>query len=117
MEKLRNKWNCYDFQHFINGVKKENPRYVADQLRAIDRYLDEQAPTKTFVAMVMKECCEHYRYRFGQFQAVFEALKAESAAKGEESAAYPHTGVEYKGMDVYTKAFQDRVVKAGVETA
>ena len=117
MESLRKKWNCYDFQHFINGVKKENPRYIADQLRAIDRYLDEQAPTKTFVAMVMKECCEHYRYRFGQFQAVFESLKSETVTKGEESAAYPHTGVEYKGMDVYTKAFHDRVVKAEVETA
>lgn len=65
----------------------------------------------------MKECCEHYRYRFSQFRTVFEAMKAEAAAKGEESAEYPHAGVEYKGMDVYTKAFQDRVVKAGVETA
>ena len=37
--------------------------------------------------------------------------------EGEESAAYPHTGVEYKGMDVYAKAFHDRVVKAEVETA
>ena len=117
METLRKKWNCYDFQHFINGVKKENPRYVADQLRAINKYLDEQAPTKTFVAMVMKECCEHYRYKFTQFQSVFELLKSEEASKGEESAAYPHTGVEYKGMDVYTKAFQDRIVKAEVETA
>ena len=48
---------------------------------------------------------------------MFELLKTESAAKGEESAAYPHTGVEYKAMDVYTKAFQERIVKAGVETA
>ena len=23
MERLRKRWNCYDFQHFINGVKKE----------------------------------------------------------------------------------------------
>ena len=117
METLRKKWNCYDFQHFVNGVKKENPRYVADQLRAIDRYLDEQAPTKTFVAMVMKECCEHYRYQFSQFRLVFEMMKSESAAKEEESANYPHAGVEYKGMDVYAKAFQDRVVKAEVEPA
>ena len=116
MEILQKKWNCYDFQHFINVVKKENPRYVADRLRAIDKFLDEQAPTKTFVAMVMKECCEHYRYRFTQFQSVFELLKSEEAAKGGGSA-YPHAGVEYKGMDVYTKAFQDRVVKAEVETA
>ena len=67
--------------------------------------------------MVMKECCEHYRYQFGQFRAVFEAMKSESAAKGEESAEYSHAGVEYKGMDVYTKAFQERIVKAEVEPA
>ena len=117
MESLRKKWNCYDFQHFVNGVKKENPRYVADQLRAIDRYLDEQAPTKAFVAMVLKECCEHYRYKFSQFRAMFELMKAEAAAGGDESVEYPHAGVEYKGLDVYAKAFQERVVKAEVETA
>ena len=98
-------------------MKKENPRYVADQLRAIDRYLDEQAPSKTFVALVMKECCEHYRYQFSQFRTVFELLKSETVSKCEESAAYPHTGVEYKGLDVYAKAFQDRVVKAEVKTS
>lgn len=114
MEKLRKKWNCYDFQHFINGVKKENPRYVAEQLRAIDRYLDEQSPNKNLVAEVMKECCEHFRYRFTQFQAVFELKKAEFSAQGEACTDYPHAGIEYKGMDIYTKAFQDRIVKAEV---
>lgn len=29
MERMRKRWNCYDFQHFINGVKKENPRHIA----------------------------------------------------------------------------------------
>ena len=114
MERLRKKWNCYDFQHFVNGVKKENGHFVADQLRAIDRYLDEQRPTKSFVAMVMKECCENFRYRFSQFQAVFELRKAEEHMTGEEGTTFPQTGtgVEYKGLDVYSKAFQDRVVKA-----
>ena len=27
VERMRTKWNCLDFQHFINGVRKENPRY------------------------------------------------------------------------------------------
>lgn len=116
METLRKKWNCCDFQHFVNGVKKENPRYIANQLQAIDRYLDEQCPSKLFVAMLMKKCCENYRYKFSQFRTTFELLKSEETAKGEESSAYPHTGVEYKEMDVYTKAFQDRIEKAEVVT-
>jgi hypothetical protein len=43
----------------------------------------------------------------------------ELKSTGEEGTTFRQTGtgVEYKGMDVYTKAFQDRVVKAEVETA
>ncbi len=119
LESMRKKWNCYDFQHFVNGVKKENPRYVAEQLRAISRYLDEQAPDKSFVALVMKECCEKYRYKFSQFKAVFDLRKTEEHGTGEAGTTYKTTGtgVEYKGMDVYAKAFQDRVVKAEEGTA
>ena len=86
---------------------------------AFDRYLNEQEPTKSFVAMVMKECCENYRYQFSQFKAVFELRMVELKSTGEEGTTFRQTGtgVEYKGMDVYTKAFQDRVVKAEVETA
>jgi hypothetical protein len=66
--------------------------------------------------MVMKECCENYRYKYSQFKAVFDLRKAEAQATGEEGIMYRQTGtgVEYKGMDVYAKAFQDRVVKAEV---
>ena len=119
MERLRKKWNCIDFQHFVNGFKKENGHFVADQLRAVDRYLDEQKPTKAFVALVMKDCCKNYRYQFTQFKAVFELRKAEQQTPDEEGTTHRQTGigVEYKGMDVYAKAFQDRVVKAEVETA
>lgn len=35
VEQMRDKWNCYDFQHFVNGVKKENPRYLKEQFSAI----------------------------------------------------------------------------------
>ena len=119
MERLRSKWNCYDFQHFINGFKKENGHFVADQLRAVDQYLDEQKPEKSFVAMVMKECCENYRYKFSQFKAVFEFRKLQESATGNEDTAPQQKGpsVEYKGLEVYSKAFQDRVMKAEVETA
>lgn len=55
MERLRRKWNCYDFQHFINGVKKENPRHVSKQLRAIEQFLDVENPNKSLIAQMMKE--------------------------------------------------------------
>ena len=70
MERLRGKWNCYDFQHFINGVKKENPRHISKQLRAIEQFLDSENPDKSLVAQVMKECCQKYRYQFSQFKVV-----------------------------------------------
>jgi len=50
MESLRRKWNCYPFQHFINGFKKENPRHLCQQLLAVERYLDLENPTREAVA-------------------------------------------------------------------
>ena len=76
MERLRGKWNCYDFQHFINGVKKENPRHISKQLRAIEQFLDSENPDKSLVAQVMKECCQKYRYQFSQFKVVYSLCKS-----------------------------------------
>lgn len=61
MERLCDKWNCYDFQHFINGVKKENPRHISKQLGAIEQFLDSENPDRALVADVMKRCCDNYR--------------------------------------------------------
>jgi hypothetical protein len=101
---MRRKWNCYSFQHFINGVKKENPRYVAQQLSAIDRFLDSEKPEHDLIAQVMDECCESYRYKFTQFKVVYELAKA-----GRMSPkAYEFSEVQKQDMEVYKKAFQDR---------
>ncbi|MGI6766430.1 MAG: hypothetical protein ACOX4R_04345 [Lentihominibacter sp.] len=54
VEQMRDKWNCYDFQHFINGVKKENPRYLKEQFSAINAFLDKEAPDRKTVAAAMK---------------------------------------------------------------
>lgn len=103
-ENMRRKWNCYAFQHFINGVKKENPRYIAQQLVAIDRFLDAEKPEHDLIAQVMDDCCEKYRYKFTQFKVVYELAKA-----GRMSPkAYEFSEVQKQDMEVYKKAFQDR---------
>jgi hypothetical protein len=72
MERLRERWNCFDFQHFINGFKKENPRHLFKQLSAVEQFLEAEAPSKSLVATVMKECCRDFRYQFSQFKAVYD---------------------------------------------
>ena len=76
-ERLRKKWNCYDFQHFINGFKKENPRHLFKQLSAVEDFLDSENPSRDLVAAVMAESCRDFRYRFSQFKAVYLLGKAE----------------------------------------
>lgn len=119
MERLRNKWNCYDFQHFINGVKKENPRHISKQLSAIEQFLDAEAPDKALVAEVMKNCCKNLRYRFTQFKSVFEYTKAGRSLIGSEGAeaALRSAPVDYKNLDVYSRAFEDRVARSKQEVA
>ena len=84
MERLRSQWNCYDFQHFINGVKKENPRHIAKQLGAIEQFLNAENPDKSLVAEVMKICCKNFRYQFSQFKVVYDYTKAGRSLSGTE---------------------------------
>ena len=104
MERLRGKWNCTDFQHFANGVKKENPRYIAAQLCAIERFLDAEKPERALVADVMKVCCEQYHYRFSQFRNTFLLVKA-----GRETPeVFACTDVQKQDLSYYQEAFRAR---------
>lgn len=110
-ERMRGKWNCLEFQHFINGFKRENPeRHLGKQLAAVERYLDEQRPDRALVADVMAACCRGYRYRFSQFKAVFELLRDQrrdrSAAASVAAVAAQH--VDTRDMERYQAAFDSR---------
>lgn len=113
-ERMRSKWNCYDFQHFINGVKKENPRHIVKQLRAIEQFLDAENPDRSLIAEVLKICCKNFRYQFSQFKVVYEYTTAGRSLVGTEgmTAALGNPPVDYKQMDVYHKAFEARVAQA-----
>ena len=107
-ERLRQKWNCTKFQHFVNGFKKENPRHLAKQLRAVESFLDSEQPDRALVAGVMAQCCADWRYRFTQFKEVYELQKARQAAGISETPAPAMTDVQKRDMERYRKAFEER---------
>ena len=104
MERLRVKWNCYDFQHFINGFKKENPRHLARQLSAVERFLDAEQPERELVTQVMDLCCRDFRYRYTQFKAVFALVKAGRS----EPKRVAFNEVQKQDLEVYQRAFARR---------
>ena len=106
-ERLRDRWNCYDFQHFINGVKKENPRYLKEQLSAIEEFLDREAPSRAMVAAAMKYACEKYRYSFKQFKTVFQLIKSGQLSDN----TYQATDVQKQDLSFYAEAFRARMVR------
>lgn len=109
MERLRGKWNCYDFQHFINGIKKENPRHISKQLRAIEQFLNAENPDKSLVVQVMKKCCKKYRYPFSQFKVVYSLARAgRELATDDCRAQIPSGSIVYTDLSVYAKAFRER---------
>jgi hypothetical protein len=112
IERMRKRWNCYDFQHFINGVKKENPRHMYKQLRAIEQFLEDEDPDRALIAAVLEECCAKFRYQFSQFRTVFLYEKARRG--GTADGTPPHAGVEYKNLDVYREAYQMRLSETEV---
>ena len=108
-ERLRQKWDCAEFQHLINGFKKENPRHLAQQLRQVERLLDSERPDRALVTEVINRCCREFRYRFSQFKAVFELSKASWEARGEADAEPPAMDeVQARDMERYRRAFQER---------
>jgi hypothetical protein len=106
-ERLRDKWNCYDFQHFINGVKKENPRYLKEQLAAIEEFLDKEKADRVTVAAAMKYACEKYRYTVKQFRTVFQLVKSGQLSDN----TYQATDVQKQDLSFYAEAFRARMVR------
>jgi len=108
-ERMRRKWNCTEFQHFINGFKKENPeRHLGKQLAAVERYLDERAPSRALVADVMAACCRDLRYRYTQFKAVFDLMESQQGSAGAATVAVPAADVDTRALDRYQAAFDER---------
>ena len=106
-ERMRSRWNCYDFQHFINGFKKENaPRYLFKQLSAVEDFLASENPSRSLVAEVMKVCCEKYRYQFSQFKAVYDQMSVQDRPVNVISMDY----VQQANLETYQKAFLERSV-------
>jgi len=103
-ERLRKRWNCIDFQHFINGFKKENPRHLFKQLSAVEDLLNAEDPPKEIVAKVMGECCEKYYYRFSQFQSAFNRMKAGFI----KASVTPMDNVQRAALDKYQQVFLER---------
>ena len=107
VESLRSKWNCYDFQHFINGFKRENGRYIYKQLKAVESFLDSEDAGRDLVSDVMKECCRGFRYKFSQFKVVYECAKI-SRAPAALSIPVPMEDVQRASMETYQTAFLER---------
>ena len=108
-ERLRAKWNCAEFQHLINGFKRENPRHLAKQLRQVELLLDAERPPRALVTEVIGHCCREWRYRFTQFRAVYELHKATWAARGDADSEPPAMDeVQARDMERYREAFRRR---------
>jgi len=110
-ERLRSKYNCIEFQRFINGFKKDNPeRHLGKQLLALERYLDESHADRAVVAEAIALCCRDYRFRFTQFREIFDLL----AEQGQSGCANPVVfesasgEVDTRDMRSYQTAFDSR---------
>ena len=75
-ERMRAKWSCGEFQHFVNGVKKENSREVNCQLDnqfiMIEKIFEKLNPTREQAEAAINYACNNYRYRYSQFKPVLE---------------------------------------------
>ncbi len=116
VNRLRTKWDCYDFQHFVNGVKKDNPRYLCEQFRAIEEFLDTQNPDRALVAEVMRIACVNLDYKFSRFQAVFLQVRDGTYVERPRDIAWREAhqkeaqqrDLQQADLSAYQKAFDER---------
>jgi hypothetical protein len=107
-ERMRSKYNCIDFQHLINGFKKENgERHLAKQLGAVERLLDAERPSSALVGEVFHVCCRDWRYRFSQFEQVYQECKARRT-DGSGMLSTPVSDVQKRSLESYQAAFKRR---------
>ena len=109
VENLRQKWNCPSFQDFIGGFRQQNKRYLYNQLSAVSRLLDEQKPERGLVSSVMEACCRERRFRYSQFKATYEVMKAKCYTP---ATAQLHD-IQHQDLDIYQQAFMDRCDSGG----
>ena len=81
--------------------------------------MDAENPDKSLVAEVMKICCKNFRYQFSQFKVVYDYTKAGRSLSGTEgfNTVMKADPVDYRGMDAYDKAFNERVACSREEAA
>ncbi|MDR1184064.1 MAG: hypothetical protein LBK67_04635 [Coriobacteriales bacterium] len=104
VERLRSKYNCFKFQHLINGFRKENGRHLTKQLIALENFLDSERPDPGLVSEVFCVCCEHWRYKITQFRATYELVKAGRAS----ALSIQMSDVDKRGLEGYQEAFRLR---------
>ncbi len=103
-ERLRDKWNNFSFQAFINGLKKENPRHIRKQLRALEKFLETENPPKGLVAEVMGQCCQESIFRYSRFESIYHLRKA--GITGDMPVT--SVSVQQQNMEYYSRVFAQR---------
>lgn len=111
IERLRERWNCEDFQHFVNGFNKEakengGGRVFKKQLSAVETFLNKENPKRAMVAQVMKECCKNFDYKYSQFILTYERIKVSHNSFGSNN--YPV--VNNVNLDIYDDTFAERSI-------
>lgn len=113
VEEMRRHWDCPDFQHFVNGIKKDaKGRYLNERFNNVYQQLLAEDPDPRDVACLMKYCCEHLRYAPSQISDSWELLKkSPSLADSEAAAAAPHA--ESRDLAIYQKIFDHLASEGG----
>lgn len=113
VEKLRRRWDCRDFEHFVNGIKKEaKGRYLDERFEAIYQYFDAKDLDRKSAAKLMAYCCDNWRYTPSQVRDSWELLQKSPGLVGyPDQGQTPHA--ESRSLDVYQKVFDQLAGKGG----
>jgi len=61
-KKILQNYPCYHMQIFLDGVKKENQKYLYPQHKALLKLFDERFTTTKELEEILNKACECYRY-------------------------------------------------------
>jgi len=96
-DRLLKDYPCPSMEHFLNGVAKENPRYLYEQFNAMEGLIKERNPQEKELEDVISRCCATFSYKVMQLTQIWNGMAGEQFpggnAAGDQQPQFPDMGV------------------------
>ena len=95
-ESILRTYNCNNMLHYLNGLRKENQRYLYSQHLAFQKLLKERFSTLSELDEILGIACKFYRYQIGQLKEVWDTYWKDREISQKTEPKMHYDGIQGK---------------------